>query len=94
MSERTSNDSPQGSLCGQRDHVGCRYAERGSSVKSEMCEELEKGNMVGAEMNVSNRDIMRSWMQMRWEGTPAMDKRHGILFFANIVSGSEFSLEW
>lgn len=63
-------------------------------MKSEMCEEFEKGDMVRAEMNIGNRNIVRSCMQMRWEDTPAMDKCHGIFFFTDIVvSGSKLSLK-
>lgn len=46
VSEGTSNDRPQGPLCGQGDRVGCRNAKGGSSVKGEMCEEFEKGDVV------------------------------------------------
>ena len=44
-------------------------------------------------MDIGDRDAMRSRMQIGWEDTPAMDKRHGIFFFTNIVSCSKFSLE-
>jgi hypothetical protein len=44
-------------------------------------------------MDISNRNTVRAWMQMRWEDTPAVDKRHGIFFFTDIVSGSKLFLE-
>lgn len=43
-------------------------------------------------MNIDDRDTVCSWMQMRWEGAPAMDKRHGIFFFTDIVSCSKLPL--
>lgn len=44
-------------------------------------------------MDISNRNTVCSWMQMRCEDTPTMDKRHSILFFTDIVSGGKLSLE-
>ena len=62
-------------------------------MKSKMCEEFEKGDVVGAEMDIGNRNIVCPWMQMRWEDTPAMDKRHRIFFFTDIISSSKLFLE-
>ena len=62
-------------------------------MKSEMCEEFEKGDMVRAEMDIGNGNTVCSWMQMRCKGTPTMDKRHSILFLTDTVSGGKLSLE-
>jgi hypothetical protein len=88
--ERAAEHGPQAALRGQGDDLRGGDAERGGGVRGEVREEVEEPDVVRAEVDVRDGDVVRPRVEEGLVHAAAVDERHRVVLLGE---GGEVGVE-